>query len=211
MTPCVRCGKSRQTIGLLCRPCAHRLMDALRQLPDLMAALPPATEPPDHGDEQHTKRGKLSGSPALVRLDVMVLSGWGDRDDSGLAPVWETIAGWVRAISEDLSTAEPDNTELTGLCAWLLGHWQRITRAPWVDEFWADVIGLHTHLRRATNAPRPIGRCFGWDPARACNAPLYLPDPKPGQEVSIRCDECGRRYNGVDLVRLQIQAEREAG
>lgn len=210
MTPCIRCAKGTATVGLLCRTCNHRLRDALGQIPDLMAALPPVTEPPDHGDEQRTKRGKISGSPALIRLDVMVLAGWGYAGD-GVAPVWETIAGWVRAISEEFSTAQPADTALTSLCSWLLGLHQRIVRAPWIDEYWTDVIGLQQALRRATNAPRPIGRCFGWDPARACNAPLYLPDPKPGQEVSIRCDECGRRYNGVDLVRLQIQAEREAG
>jgi tRNA(Ile2) C34 agmatinyltransferase TiaS len=61
---------------------------------------------------------------------------------------------------------------------------------------------IRQQLDQAHNVerPKPMGECF------TCNAALYS---RPGC-TDIRCHKCGRRYNGLDIVKLEVQRRREA-
>lgn len=197
--------RRRATVGNLCRACSERLLEAVADIPDLYADLPPLDAFGHDGGEK-VRRGKISDSPALARLDVMVLQGYGDWGD-GVMPIWNTVYGWLRVIEDDMRV-KPKGYDLTTIAGFLRVWHSNICAQPWVDAYWVDMIEMRAALRRATGAPPPIGRCFGRITNRPCGRLLY---PPPPGETTIVCpdEDCARRYTGRDLLMLQIQAERE--
>ena len=202
--------------GVLCGSCWSQLDEAMHDLPDLLALFGDTElEPGQHGVGEG-RRGKVSGSPALIRLDVMVARGWGSEGD-GVEPVWPLVLGWLDRVTETLGVqATPDDQvrPFSFLARWLdsiAAH--RDLAGPFVT----DMRRLWGMLRRVTGAPKPIGRCFGWSPTRPCGRALYPPEvtpPRPGERpalLRIKCPsiECGRTYTGAEILKLQIQQERE--
>lgn len=203
--------RRRAAVGLLCQRCADRLDDAIAQIPDLWATLPSVYDT-GASDGERVSHGKVSGSPALVRLDVMVLSAasvTGAYPGDGVMPIRSTIGGWAQIIEEELGL-KPQSDTVTG---WLdiMRTWKRKVYAqPWIDELWKDLTDCHRALRTACRAPAPLGRCWGRIrnlPHGGCGRLLYA--PLDGGEVVCPNEKCGRRYAGPDLVKLAIQQERE--
>lgn len=203
--------------GLLCDRCTIRLREAVTDLPDLIAALDTACLEERFGsktgihatDGQPASHGKISGSPALVRLDLMVLRGWGAAG-GGVQPVWATIDHWLQVIDQDLDL-RPQGDTITEIVTLLTTWHTQICSQPWIPQLWSDMIGLRRALRRATNAPPPIARCWGRITNRAnggCGQLLYA--PPPGRDVIV-CPNprCGRTYTGAEIIKLAIQGEQE--
>ena len=188
-------------VGLLCRRCSQRLVDALDDIelmyPDLDLYATGA------GDGKRT--GRLSHSPALIRLDVMVLTDPDACVGDGARSVVGTLGSWARTVEEELGPKLRGNT-LAEILDVLRPWHQQIASQPWVDDYWDEVIEVRAMLRRATAAPPPIARCWGWDPAKPCGRLLY--PPRPGED-KVKCRRCHRTYDGSDLIKVQIQGERE--
>ncbi len=206
-------------VGYLCGRCSERLEQAVHEIPDLWTALPGLYDT-GHSDQfaEKVTHGKVTGSPARIRHDAMVLGATAfDRKGStaayegdGVMPVMPTIAGWVDIIEEDLGL-KPQGDSLTAWCSLLRTWHKRICSQPWVDKYWRDLIAVHRALRHATGSGAPIGRCWGRVKNRAdggCGRMLYA--PPPGVEtVTCPNDRCGRTYDGPELIKLAIQGERE--
>lgn len=205
----------RATVGLLCDRCSERLLEAVDDLPDLWAQMPGLYDT-SHGIEYGDKisRGGRTGSPSLIRLDVMVLQANAfDRPGStaayegdGVMPVWPTLNGWLAIIEDELGLTPAGDT--MSQAATMLHTWhQRICAQPWIDEYWTDLTSIRRSLRRTTGAPGPIARCWGRIANRDdCGRLLY--PPPPGNDT-ITCRHCGRTYTGAEIIKLSIQGERE--
>lgn len=203
--------RRRADVGYLCRRCSDRLVREIAEIPDLYAQLP-AVDEHATGDGERVGRGKLSGSPALVSLGVLVLtdpSGFTMEGD-GVMPVAPTLAGWCQIVTEELGMT-PRSETIVGYCELLRANHRRICGQLWVDEYAGDIRRMWTSLRHYSLAPRPIGRCWGRirnRPFGGCGVLLY--PPAPGT-TTIVCPniECGRTYTGPEIVKLAIQHERE--
>lgn len=197
--------RRRADVGLLCLRCSDRIIDALDDIelmyPDLDLYAVGAADPFGDG----LSHGKTTGSPALVRLDVMVLQDVDAAVGDGVRSVIGTLGSWVRCVEEELGP-KPKNWQLSGILDLLRTWHDNICYQPWVDDYYDEVIEVRGMLKRATNAPPPIARCWGHDPAKGCGRWLY--PPREGDRVV--CRRCGRTYAGADLVKLQIQGERDS-
>lgn len=205
--------RRRADIGYLCRRCADHLTRLVKEIPDLYAQLPAADDPTQGDSGEKVKRGKVTGSPALVRLDVLVLTDLSvfTFEGDGVMPILPALAGWGQIIEEELGL-RPQSDTIVGYCDLFTTWHTKIYAQPWIDEYDIDIRKMHRALRHVSLAPRPLGRCWGRirnRPHGGCGALLYPPeDPN---ETTIRCPNihCGRTYTGVELVKLGIQAERE--
>jgi ribosomal protein L37AE/L43A len=80
--------------------------------------------------------------------------------------------------------------------------WTTLVTQPWVDDLYADMQDIRSALDHAHGAdkPKPLGNCF------TCERAIYA---RPG-ETMVRCSGCGRKYDGLAIVRLEVQRRREA-
>jgi hypothetical protein len=200
--------------GLLCDRCAVQLRRWLVEIPELYATLDPYERPAGEEYERHG-RHKISGSPSLVRLDVVALMdqrtvplakitpGVDPEPPDGLMDVAGVYCSWAGMFVEEqgLSSKVSTLTEASGvLTAWL----PTLCDQPWIDECWAEMRDIVRQLHRAHGDPRPkpIGRCINvyqrGGKTIACDAMLYAPD----SGAKIRCGSCGRRYDGYGLIAL---------
>lgn len=236
------------TDGLLCKKDAENLAHWLSEIVDLYATLDVRIERAAER-EGGGKRGKISGSPALVRLDVLALmdprTNPGDgrpgpdgkrEPDDGLVNVPQTISSWAEllAVEQRMSMCDVDSyTEIDDedneitiytysakpmdlstatnlLAAWL----PTVLEQMWIDEFYDEIHSVHSLLDRLLGIPKPkiLGHCLsiigeGKINTRPCGQVLYAP---AGTAV-IRCSNCGRTYNGIDIVRLRAIEMHENG
>jgi hypothetical protein len=104
---------------------------------------------------------------------------------------------------------------VAGLSAWLYAHARDLAALPNAGAVHTFLRELVAQLRTAAGDPRdrPVGTCIELVhiPGRVervpCNAPLFLPPPKPGEvlsgQVAMTCRSCNRPYRITDLVRLR--------
>lgn len=194
------------TVGLLCEVCSDRLRGALTDIgsmyPDLDLYASQRGFAQDGGSH-----GKLSGSPALIRIDVAAMLDPESCIGDGTRSIIGTLESWAQCIHDDLGITLPE-PYLEPLLSLLTTWHSKICEQPWIDDYWLEMLELQAMLRRATDAPRPIGHCFGRIVNKPCGRPLYEPVPP---EIDIVCPEpsCARRYTGTELIMLRLQAERE--
>lgn len=204
---CVRCTRPR-TASLLCTRCADNLKRWLTDIPDLYAtamALNIRDRPAgEHSESRHTK---VSGSPALVNVTLMAIQDPASNAGDGIIPVVPALTSWAHLFVEEQEISSGRLDYLYEIMQLFSTWWTTLLRQPWIDEFYSEVSDIHRMLSGATNAPKSIGRCFGWvRNAPPCGQRLY--PAVDGTEVV--CDKCGRRYSGLDLVRLELSQERGA-
>lgn len=201
------------TDGHLCARCADKLLERLKAIPDLYAML--STDLNSGDPFAPGKRGKISGSPELIRLDVLAMMDPRSYPVRRLAPgekppppetvrfsgdVSGVMASWADCLCDDLNLSGRPN-DLDGSIALLTGPWwSNVLYRPWVDELWTEVDEIYSTLRRLNNiwTPKPLGAC-------ACGQMLYEPDLgtiEPGKAI-IECPRCNHRLNGLSVVRLK--------
>jgi len=157
----------------------------------------------DHG---HT-HAKVSGSPALIRLDVAALTDprtLMDSDDTPGEPVYIAgkVTGWAGLLAEEHNMASPTDT-LNDAITLITNQWEQLTASSWIDEFYEDIANIRQLLNRAHNRkpPLPRGHCF------TCNTQLWQEDGN-GQDT-VTCPKCQRVYDHLGLVKLKLQTDRE--
>lgn len=192
--------------GWLCRTCSKRLARWLETI--LEDTLTLSTRIPDNYamDHGHT-HAKVSGSPALIRLDVAALTDprtLMDSDDTPGEPVYiiGKVSGWAGLLAEEWDMASSTNT-MGDSVGFLIRQWDRLTAAQWIDEFYADMATIRQLLNRAHNRrpPLPRGHCF------TCNTQLWQEDGNGLDTVT--CPKCQRVYDHLGLVKLKLQTDRE--
>lgn len=193
-------------VGALCQPCADRVLEALGDIPDLwaiVADLDPHDPAPSGGGR---RSGKAPASPALIRLDLVVLHGLGEEGD-GVLPVWRTLVGWERKLAErGIKPAKPTEN-LTSVVAFLRTWHENLCAQPFAVDYFREITGVRTALRRALALPGPIARCWGHPPDRTCGRLLYAPIPGRST-VTCPAEDCRRTYDGVELLRLAAAEDR---
>jgi len=207
--------------GYLCQKCWSRLWSWLTEIEDLYATLD--TRKSDVVEQGESRHQKISGSPALIRLDVMTLTdprtnpigyvgehGFVQQDGPMYIP--GEVIGWGRCIADDLGIEGTVETMSQALSL-LQHHFEDVCGAPWIDEMWPQIKKIRALLGNAHGEKRPkmVGRCLSVHEVDGvvvpCEQVLYLPDG--GQQM--RCRRCGRVYVGMDMVRVEIQAGLEKG
>ena len=152
------------------------------------------------------------------------------EDGSPPRAVEATVGGLVAALIDDIPDLPVDGS-LDALCRWLHTHLDTIVARDDAAEIFKDLADLHAQLRPAAGdpAPKPVATCTGWvrDPVTRekleCGAPLFMPPPQPGVQAGparppkvdptkpvMRCRRCDRPYTMLQLLRLEIGAERQA-
>jgi hypothetical protein len=191
--------------GSLCGACSSRLKRWLGSVLDDTLRL--STRIPDNygWDHGHT-HSKVSGSPALIRLEVAALIDprtLMDSDDTPGEPVYiiGKLTGWAGLLAEEHHMASPTDT-MHDAVTLLRAQWERLVSSQWIDEFYQDLATIRQLLNRAHNRkpPLPRGRCF------TCNTQLWQEDGN-GMD-SVECPKCERVYDHIGLVKLQLQRER---
>jgi hypothetical protein len=201
--------------GKLCKRDANRLYRWLGAVLDDTLKLD-VRNPVDYGWDKESNHQKVTGSPALANPFVVALTdhrsqtststeetaAYSENQDQrppfdipGELCSWALMLAEEHNLSSDVSTMAAAVTVLTN---W----WETLVSALWVDEFYTRMHEIRQLLDQAHNVerPKPMGECF------TCNTALYH---RPGC-TDIKCPKCGRRYDGLSLVKLEIQRRREA-
>ena len=207
--------QSQTDLGLLCEKCVKNLRRMLREIPDLYATLDvtPAAAGPGEG----LRHVRVSGSPALARLDVVALMDprTAATDSSGEA--WDgsayipnEVGTWALLLAEERGVATRIATMYEA--ARFLTDWiAELCASEWVDECYDALVDAEKLLKRAHGDVRvkPLGKCINVyerdGEMVACNGTLYAPD----WGVEFRCRTCGRRYDGNAMLLARMQAKRD--
>lgn len=136
--------------------------------------------------------------------------------------VLPTLQSWARMVSEERAMADDDlerAATVAGCCAYLRSATPWIVVQAWVDEYEAELTAARKRLARMPHTPlyeatQDVGRCIELihdvEPPRSCIGHVQV-DTDATKAMRARCDRCGRRYDAVSLVRLQMTHERELG
>lgn len=207
--------------GYLCVADADRLAQWIADIPDLYTTLNPY-EAPAGEDAGRIHGAAVSGSPALVRLDVLALQDPNTTASMipypGAEPIpWDgrlyvpdEVGTWAALLCEEIHTETPIGTLYQAAGA-LRRHFDELVASPWVDECYDAMKGIMRLLQNAhgVERPQPIGRCTNvyerdgkWI---TCRANIYA-----GEAGSkARCRSCGQRYDGQQAMLARIQTERD--
>lgn len=211
-------------VGLLCQRCADRLQQWITDIPDLYATLP-IRRTRTAGSAGSVKRSRRSHSPALADLDTVALTdprtttSWiadprhnpDDDPDDPARYVPDIIGQWARLLVEEQRLSGDYNT-LPAAAAMLLRWWSTVCAQPWIDEMHDEIRGVYRILKRHHGDDRPqrIGVCISiiGEPGslHECGAELYARQGDP-----VRCNQCGRRYDGLALLRIAERREQVEG
>ena len=215
--------------GLLCKKCSEKLYEWLSTVLDETARL--LTRIPD--DYSWGKEGghqKVTGSPALVRLDVAALtdprSAFGvatdptrgerhqprnyeeNQQDNPPIDIPGELITWAQTLADEHQLTTPV-THMAGAVNLLMAWWETLTAATWVDDFYDRMRDIHRLLDNAhgVERPRPVGHCLSIIDKNGqtveCGKALFQDPNSPGIAVA-RCSGCGRIYRGLDLIRAQV-------
>lgn len=199
------------SVGLLDTHCATRLRRWIEETPDLYSKLSVHArleEAEETGIPSH--RGKISGSPALIRLDALALMDPHSTANASGEPA-QLFGGDVVGVMLEFATNLCDDlnlngrpTDLTTACRLLAGPWyENLCSRPWIADLYDTMHAIHRRLRSATGThdPAPAGKCH-------CGTRLYYAS---GQDA-VACTKCGHTMDGIALVRLAAaQRIQEAG
>ena len=203
--------------GQLCRTCSNKLSRWLSTI--LEDTLTLNTRIPDnYGWDHGHQHSKVSGSPALSRLDVLALTdprttvnvedeaGRGKRpdpatyaeNDSGILQIPEVIRQRAQDLKDEYGLAMP-NTNMREAVELLTAQWENLVNTAWIDEFYTDMADIRQLLNHAHNY-RPaaaIGTCF------VCDQEIRKQDGNGRDDAT--CRSCKRVYEGAELFKLQLQ------
>lgn len=207
-----------QAKGLLCQRCESKLRTWLGDVLEETARL--STRLPTDLSWGQSGHQKVSGSPALVRLDVVSLL---DRrstsvvtEDAETYPencperevisIPQRICSWALLFAEENDLTSDVSTmaaSVTLLTAW----WETLVAQLWVDDFYADTQQIMLLLNNAhmIERPRPKGLCINVYEVNGkivdCDHPLY---ETPGDD-RLKCNKCGRKYaNAAEIARCRV-------
>lgn len=204
--------------GLLCGRCAGRLEGWLTDVLDDTLRLD-ARRLQAGTLEGKGKHQKATGSPALVRLDVVALVDPRttsvvtedaedypeNSEDQAVIAIPSRVCSWARLFAEDHDLESP--TEMMAQAVSLLrAWWDTLVTESWVDDFYNDMEQIRRLLNNAhmVERPVPIGHCLSVYEVNgkmvACERPIYS---QPNDKV-VKCGRCGRVYRGLDKVRLKV-------
>lgn len=200
--------------GLLCKRDGNRLYRWLGAVLDDTVRLD-VRNPVDYGWDKESNHQKVTGSPALANPFVVALTdrrsqestiaetaGYSENQDTQ-APfdIPGELCSWALMLAEEHNLSSDVSTMAASVQV-LTNWWETLVAAPWVDEFYQRMHEIRQLLDHAHHVerPKPMGECF------TCNTALYA---QPGC-TDVRCHKCGRRYNGLDIVKLEVQRRREA-
>lgn len=143
------------------------------------------------------------------------------EDDRPIRGVHFTLSGWAALIAESRGFAYAPPADVGGLCSWLSGQSDYISR--WPDDGPALAVDLRAQrnqLRSLTGDPnpRPAAWCIrlvpagddrGGDRQRTCGEPIFL--PRGQTEIDHRAPirlHCGAEpshvYSGLELLNLKL-------
>jgi hypothetical protein len=169
--------------------------------------------PDNYGWDHGHNHAKVSGSPALIRLEPLALV------DPRTGPVEEasadyeenqaelrrsipfTVCSWALLFAEE-HDLKSDVSTMDAAVTLLLAQWEALVGSLWVDDFYADMSKIKQALNRAHNyrPPVEIGPCF------RCDNEVRKED---GNGEDAATCQCGRVYEGSDLFKLHLQKNRD--
>ena len=208
--------------SLMCRRCTDRLSGWLSTILDDTLHLS-SRIPDDYSYDKESQHHKVTGSPALVRLDVAALTDprtsaivkpdarYGEagqpktyeenRTEEPAIDIPGEVCSWARIFTEEQGLDSPVGT-MAQAVAVLTTWFDTVVQQSWVDDLYAQMQAIRRLLDRAHDVEKPkaLGSCFN------CDRAIYA---RPGS-TTVRCNGCGRRYDGMEVVRLEVQRRREA-
>jgi hypothetical protein len=199
----------------MCSRCEGKLRTWLGDVLDQTARLDMKI-PADYGWDKGAGRQKVSGSPALVRLDVAALTDkrtMRDDDDDPKEPISipNTVCSWARLFTEEQEMTS-DVSTMAAAVSVLTNGWTILINQAWVDDLYSDMRLITQLLNNAhrIERPRPVGLCINVYEAdgliRDCDNPLYGQEGEDPDFVRrLKCSECGRKYSTeVEVMRVRV-------
>lgn len=202
--------------SLMCARCTERLADWLSTILNDTLHLD-VRKPTNYGWDKPGPGGKISGSPSLVRLEVAALTDnrsnpdvghmtqyyEENRDERATRSIPFRVCSWAQLFAEEQNLKSPYGT-MQQAVDMLTSWWQIVVAQLWIDDLYNDVQDIRRLIRNANGAERPVftGPCLDVD----CGGDVY----KYAAGSDGTCRECHRRYDVNELVRVEIQRQREA-
>lgn len=211
--PCTiaRCQRSADWGRWCCEQCAERMRAQLREIEDYAATLDPA---PGKGGDSSGRHSPGFGSRSPARDDVISALDYrtvthdhrGPDDEADSVPsILGTLHYLARWIAEEADDLRPSHAPtIAREAAYLRARIDWTTGQQWVDELADELRRLHGHCRRLAGdpPPKPVAPCPD------CDGPLW---PRGDNEtVAVRCGDCGRSYDGLNLLGIAARQEHAA-
>ena len=203
--------KSPVDLGLLCKRCVKNLRRMLREIPDLYATLD--VTPGHAASDEGVRHTKVSGSPALARLDVVALMDprTSATDSSGepwdgSAYIPNEVGTWALLLAEERQVTTRIATMYEA--ARFLTDWiAELCASEWVDECYDALVEVEKLLKRVHGDRRTgavvVKRCINVyqrdGETIECGGTIRVTQATE----AVRCRRCGRRYEGYSLVALK--------
>lgn len=184
------------TEGHLCSNCASRLWENLVDITTIYPHLTTdmTTKPQTDGSSHQ----KISGSPALIRLDVAAMTDPKSKPGDGVFSIPGQLGLWAKILAKDSDVLPNDSLYQATLV--LRESWGELLAADWVGEFWTEVRQTRGMIMRAADWPPAIGRCTKPTQDGPCGRTLY-PDV---EGADVKCERCETCYTGMSLIRLDL-------
>lgn len=200
----------------VCDRCAERLRQKVTDIVEIYAVVGTANlgtletfaVPNEHVRVMRPAFGPESpASDHLIALrDTRTVSWEASDPHSPLA----ILSAWAAHVREERHQAAPSSPTVTSEANTLLFNWDWLCRidSDLMTEFARELREVRDQLAPVIGEQRPksIGRCIELidtgEGRQYCDTRLYGPRTRTG--TAIQCRQCGRVYDGVDLVRLQL-------
>jgi len=208
--------------SLLCAPCAKRLGQWLRALPDLAALLPHVVEHGTVPGNPETARVRNPDPPAPMRLEILDLLD--TRAERGILGILHSWAELIRDERHHSRTCRecyhhrpthrtdhkntgctvvgcycrryvPEEHLVLGECELIRSNLPWVTEQDWIGDLYAEIKTLHRQLRDAVGEYRthPVGTCKARPAGQAETAVCGGPLFMDKESRAVECAECGNR------------------
>lgn len=210
---CLLCRRKRRaTQGYrTCIPCCDALRDTLTEITTRHTRLCSITALlPGSGDDGRKPGGYASQSPARDRVIAMLDPRTVAVEPGDPHSVLAILTSWANLLRDHTNQTPPTQPPTVRSEASVLDAWMDyLTRQDWIDECAHELTAVRDQLRSATGEPnpKPVGHCINTldegATTRECGAALFAPT----SGTALQCQQCGRSYDGLDLVKLELAQE----
>lgn len=181
MSECV-CGQPAPD-ATICRHCADRVVDDLKQIPWLVAQLTITLTRQSRMGDRNGPRGRETPLPFDPRASV------------DLETIQLDLARWALAVAAHRGISVDEPLQPAPLARWLRRWNGAAAQHPQADEY-ADEVAAMVKAARRTIDRAPDMRCLGPCDVDGCEAWLYVPAQAP--IATCPDPECGAQYRVGD-------------
>ena len=180
----------------VCFHCGNKILASLHWIEECLPILDASK-----GSPSRDRRTSGFGPCSPIRDDVVVArdprSKW-DGESSPLA----MLGAWGRLVALSRRMTQPSRITVKGEVAFLRANHAWIVQQAWVGVYAEELTAAAHAVRRLAGLSNegPVGQCMVVRPDGDCGGRVFHTKDRS----AVRCDRCGREYEGLAMVRLEL-------